>query len=77
MGRPLRPRNGSRFVVGNSTYRYIAVLDNPTNDARLMAETLRSLGVTLVGSGPDLDLGKAGFGGSRARRRGSRPRVFV
>ncbi|WP_348637484.1 caspase family protein [Bradyrhizobium sp. ISRA430] len=30
------------LVVGNSSYRYIPRLDNPANDARLMADTLRT-----------------------------------
>jgi uncharacterized caspase-like protein len=46
------------LVIGNSDYRHIPRLDNPANDARLMAETLRALGFTLVGGGPQLDLGK-------------------
>lgn len=47
------------LVIGNSAYQHIARLDNPVNDARLMADTLRSLGFTLVGGGPQLDLDKA------------------
>lgn len=49
------------LVVGNSRYRYIPALDNPVNDAKLMAETLRALGFTLIGGGAQLDLDKAGF----------------
>jgi len=44
------------LVVGNSAYQHVARLENPKNDARLMAETLRALGFTLVGNGPQLDL---------------------
>jgi uncharacterized caspase-like protein len=49
------------LVVGNSAYVNISRLDNPVNDARLMADTLRSLGFTLVGGGAQLDLDKARF----------------
>ena len=47
------------LVVGNSGYRNVAVLDNPANDAKLLANTLSSLGFTLVGGGAQLDLDKA------------------
>src|ERR1700682_3187755 len=47
------------LVVGNSNYQNVARLENPRNDATLMATTLRSLGFTLVGDGPQLDLDKA------------------
>ena len=49
------------LVVGNAAYRHIPRLDNPANDARLMAETLRALGFTLAGGAPQLDLDEAGF----------------
>jgi len=32
------------LVVGNSAYEHATRLDQPANDARLMAETLRTLG---------------------------------
>ena len=47
------------LVVGNSNYQNVTRLENPRNDATLMATTLRSLGFTLVGDGPQLDLDKA------------------
>jgi hypothetical protein len=47
------------LVVGNSAYRNVAVLDNSANDAKLLANTLSSLGFTLVGGGAQLDLDKA------------------
>jgi Caspase domain/Domain of unknown function (DUF4189) len=47
------------LVVGNSAYQNIARLDNPRNDAALMADTLASLGFTLVGGRAQLDLDKA------------------
>ena len=47
------------LVIGNSAYQSVARLDNPRNDATLMAETLAKLGFTLVGGGAQLDLDKA------------------
>jgi len=44
------------LVVGNSVYVNVPQLVNPANDAKLMADTLRSLSFTLVGGGPQLDL---------------------
>ena len=49
------------LVVGNSAYRNVTSLDNPAHDAKLTAETLRSLGFKLVGGGAQLDLDKADF----------------
>ena len=49
------------LVIGNSSYRNVPSLANPANDAKLMADTLRSLGFKLVGGGAQLDLDKAGF----------------
>jgi hypothetical protein len=46
------------LVVGNSAYQNIARLDNPRNDAALMADTLQSLGFDLVGGHAQLDLDK-------------------
>jgi Caspase domain/Domain of unknown function (DUF4189) len=47
------------LVVGNSAYQNITRLDNPRNDAALMAETLSILGFTLIGGRAQLDLDKA------------------
>lgn len=49
------------LVVGNAAYAKQAALKNSTNDARLMARTLQSLGFILIGGGPQLDLNKAQF----------------
>jgi uncharacterized caspase-like protein len=49
------------LVVGNGTYRNVARLDNPANDAKLLADTLRDLGFVLVGGDAQLDLDKASF----------------
>jgi TPR repeat protein len=47
------------LVIGNSTYQNVAPLDNPKNDAALMARTLKELGFTLVGGAAQLNLDKA------------------
>ena len=47
------------LVVGNSAYQNITRLDNPHNDATLMADTLSSLGFTLIGGRAQLDLDKS------------------
>ncbi len=49
------------LVVGNASYRNVTTLDNPVNDAKLMADTLHSLGFTLIGGGAQLDLDKGGL----------------
>lgn len=57
------PASGRRvaLIVGNGAYRNVDRLTNPANDARLMAQTLRASGFTLVGDGPQMDLNKAAF----------------
>ena len=64
------------LVIGNSNYRHVSSLANPGNDARLMADTLKAVGFTLVGGGAQLDLDDTGlrrvvqtFGAQLARRR--------
>src|SRR3978361_46354 len=47
------------LVVGNSAYQNITRLDNPRNDAMLMAETLGALGFALIGGHAQLDLDKS------------------
>lgn len=49
------------LVVGNSAYRTVAKLPNPAADAKLMSDTLLSLGFFVVGGGAQLDLDKNGF----------------
>jgi uncharacterized caspase-like protein len=49
------------LVIGNSNYSNVAKLANPANDAKLMANALKSLGFELIGGGAQLDLDKAGF----------------
>jgi hypothetical protein len=49
------------LVIGNSAYQNVARLDNPRNDAVLIADTLGRLGFTLVGGGAQVDLDKPAF----------------
>ena len=49
------------LVIGNSAYQTVAKLPNPVADARLMSDTLKSLGFFVVGGGAQLDLDKDGF----------------
>jgi TPR repeat protein len=49
------------LVIGNGAYQYLPRLENPKNDAQLMAETLKSLGFELIGGGPLTDLDRRGF----------------
>jgi hypothetical protein len=46
--------NGHRLalVIGNGAYQHIRTLTNPSNDARLMARTLKQLGFTVIGGKP-------------------------
>jgi hypothetical protein len=46
------------LVIGNSAYQNVSPLDNPVKDARLIADTLSSVGFTLVGGAAQLDLDK-------------------
>jgi uncharacterized protein (UPF0335 family) len=49
------------LVVGNGQYSHVTPLDNPTNDARLLAEALRSVDFTVIGGGAQLNLDKQSF----------------
>jgi tetratricopeptide (TPR) repeat protein len=49
------------LVIGNSAYRAVPALPNPAADAKLMSDTLLSLGFFVVGGGAQIDLDKAGF----------------
>src|SRR5258708_2347551 len=53
---PAQAEQRVALVIGNSAYRNVTRLDNPGNDAKLLADTLRGLGFTLVGGGAPLDL---------------------
>jgi uncharacterized protein YraI len=58
---PVSAQKRVALIIGNSNYRHVPSLENPANDARLMADTLRALGFALVGDGAQLDLDKAGI----------------
>jgi hypothetical protein len=47
------------LVIGNSAYQNVAPLDNPANDAALMAQTLKNLGFSLTGNSAQLNLDEA------------------
>ena len=49
------------LVIGNSAYRTVPTLPNAAADAKLMSDTLLSLGFFVVGGGAQVDLDKAGF----------------
>ena len=49
------------LVVGNANYAALGKLPNPGNDARLLAQTLQSVGFVLVGGGPAVNLDKRAF----------------
>ncbi|ABD08196.1 Peptidase C14, caspase catalytic subunit p20 [Rhodopseudomonas palustris HaA2] len=55
---PARAEKRVALVIGNSGYQNVSRLDNPKNDAVLMAETLSVIGFTLVGGRAQLDLDK-------------------
>jgi hypothetical protein len=46
------------LVIGNSAYQNVVHLDNPANDATLMAQTLKDLGFSLTGGSAQLNLTK-------------------
>jgi uncharacterized caspase-like protein len=61
MGSAAHAEKRVALVIGNSAYRTVPALPNPVADARLMSDTLLSLGFFVVGGGAQLDLDKAGF----------------
>ena len=58
---PLDQGKRIALVIGNSQYRNIPGLDNPVNDANLIANALKALGFKLIGDGPQLNLDKPAF----------------
>src|SRR5262249_47431612 len=58
---PARADKRVALVIGNSTYQNVPRLDNPRNDARLMADTLQGLGFQLIGGAAQIDLDKQAF----------------
>jgi len=69
MGSSAHAEKRVALVIGNSTYQTAPKLPNPVNDARLMSDTLLSLGFFVVGGGARLDLDKAGFDAALAEFR--------
>jgi TPR repeat protein len=61
MAGPASAEKRVALVVGNSAYRSVTRLDNPSNDATMMALTLKELGFALVGGGARTDLDKRGL----------------
>jgi TPR repeat protein len=61
MGSAAHAEKRVALVIGNSAYRAVPALPNPAADARLMSDTLLSLGFFVVGGGAQTDLDKAGF----------------
>lgn len=59
--RDLRAQHRVALVIGNGAYQYLPRLANPTNDARLIAATLQSVGFELIGGNAQVDLDRAGF----------------
>jgi PQQ-dependent catabolism-associated CXXCW motif protein len=55
------PERRVALVVGNGKYEAAPALPNPPNDARLVAETLKSLGFELIDDRPLIDLDKPGL----------------
>jgi hypothetical protein len=49
------------LVIGNGAYQHLPRLNNPANDAQLMAATLKSLGFDLVEGHALTDIDRAGF----------------
>ena len=49
------------LVIGNSAYQAAPQLPNPSADARLLSNTLLSLGFFVVGGGAQINLDKAGL----------------
>jgi uncharacterized caspase-like protein len=61
MGSAAHAERRVALVIGNSAYRTVPALPNPAADAKLISDTLWSLGFEIVGGGAQLDLDKEGF----------------
>jgi TPR repeat protein len=64
MTAPAQAEKRVALVIGNSAYQSAVPLTNPAADAKLMADTLLSLGFFVVGGGAKLDLDKNGLDGA-------------
>lgn len=49
------------LVVGNGAYASVGRLPNPSNDAKLIARSLKASGFTLIGGDAQIDMNKAHF----------------
>jgi hypothetical protein len=61
VGTPAHAEKRVALVIGNSAYRAVPALPNPASDAKLMSDTLLSLGFFVVGGGAQTDLDKTSF----------------
>ncbi len=61
LAQPAAAEKRVALVVGNAAYQSVPRLENPKNDAVLVADTLRRLGFILTGGGAQVDLDKAKF----------------
>ena len=61
MPAPAQAEKRVALVIGNAAYQHVPRLGNPVNDARLMADTLRALGFTLIGNAAQVDLDRPRF----------------
>src|SRR5271155_5813269 len=59
--RDLSAQRRVALVIGNGAYQYLPRLENPVNDAQLIAKTLQSLGFQLIGDQAQTDLDRTGF----------------
>ncbi len=58
LGGPAFAEKRVALVIGNSAYQNVTPLENPANDAVLMAETLKDLGFSITGDHAQLNLDK-------------------
>jgi outer membrane protein OmpA-like peptidoglycan-associated protein len=59
--RDLSAQRRIALVIGNGAYQQLPRLENPVNDAKLIAATLQSVGFRLIGGHAQIDLDRAGF----------------
>jgi TPR repeat protein len=61
MSAPVHAEKRVALVIGNAAYQSAVPLTNPDADAKLISDTLLSLGFFVVGGGAKLDLDKGGL----------------
>jgi outer membrane protein OmpA-like peptidoglycan-associated protein len=59
--RDLSAQRRVALVIGDGAYQQLPPLENPVNDAKLIAATLQSVGFRLIGGHAQTDLDRAGF----------------